>query len=194
MFLRTYSERLGVTILFVVSLSGCFVSSPYHGQVFANRTAPIPFQVWSDNPGYMYVECHKALQGELYQQNGDASWLRIQNPGFLDTTTPSFDSKGNRAQSMPGNIVLLDECWHRSGSATGPRYQSAVRLIQTVGYSSANGPRNRISYVFDKPGLGCALRAIGLSGLWSGFLGAGCYVTYDDSSVPLPYLIVESQS
>jgi len=183
MFLRNYSFRFGVAILFIVSLSGCFVSSPYHGQVFTSRTDPIPFQIWSERYSGMYVECHKALRGEPFQQNGDSSWRRVPVNGHpLESIGPLRDSKGNRINSFSNNLFLQDECWQRSGSGTSRRYQSAVRVVQF----------DRISLVFDKPGLACAFRAIGITGLWDGFLNEGCFVTHDDSSSPLPFLIVES--
>jgi len=181
-------------VLLTTVLNGCYVSSPYHGQVFSSRTELIPVQIWSPrtNGGFRTrIECHRATQGGLHEPLGEYTWQQI-NSYRLELSLPLLDSGGNLAYASSTDISLPDRCWHREYVSGIPTSRTALRFKERVGFDSRGAPQYRLAAVFDKLGLACAGQAIGETGLWSGFLNRDCYPTFENSSQALTFLIIET--
>lgn len=192
-----YHMKLGgkgvAIVLLATVLNGCFVSSPYHGQVFSSRADSIPVQVWSNasTGSNMRIECHRAIEGALHEPMGEYTWQQI-NSYHLWTSLASLDSNGNLAHGFSGNVSLPSRCWHREYTSGVPRSRTALRFTERIGFDVRGNPKYRVAAVFDKLGLACAGQAIGTSGLWSGYLNENCYPTFENSNQALPFLIIET--
>lgn len=171
--------RLSGGVALASLLSGCLLSSPYWGQKIDGHTNKVPIQSFVTSNGTPVVfECSKAYHGGLYPAFGPEQWYHVAtvNP----TIPPSVDPKSVKIYSASYHNSLPAVCW-RQDPANGTWY-TAVRSKQG---SSKH-------YVFNKTGLACLGKEIGLATTWLGWLGKGCHLTYSGSSTAIPYVRIYS--
>lgn len=177
--------RSSVIAAATLSLSGCFLSSPYWNQAFDSHTDKIPMQAWATDKNFtVKFQCAQAGHGGLYPFGGTPTWHLVANVAVADTAI--FDPSGAMVYTAGLSKTLPSACW-RQDPANGIWY-AAVR----ASHPTSDGPY--FYYTVDKAGLECAGRENGKAASWYGWYAQTCYKTYSNSSTHVPYVIIRADS
>ena len=123
--------KAGVLSLVVFSLTGCYLTSPYWGQSFDDRTGSIDFQAWTtDNSKAVSFQCAKATHYGLY--GSSPVWTAFASvspagPGSFDTN-PNSDGHNMRVYSVARRTAVPSSCWHYDG--VYDKWVTAIRAKQ----------------------------------------------------------------
>ncbi|BFM05405.1 hypothetical protein [Halioxenophilus aromaticivorans] len=175
--------RLTAVAGLMVSLTGCYLTSPIWGENFDERGDTIRFQSWTtDKNKSVAIQCAKATHYGLYTGGGDPEWNVVTN--ITPTSRPSYDSTtaGVNLYSAGKTAVVPESCWHYDGVYN--KWVTAIRAQQ-----GSYAPRG-----FDAAGLECLGREVGKARSWFGFLNKGCVLTYSNSSNTIPYTRITADS
>ncbi len=179
---RTGLRRTLAAATCVPLLSGCLLTSPYWNQVFDNHTDSVPMQAWTTiQGGTVKFECAQAGHGGLYPF-GAPVWQTVANVSAANS--PSYDPSGAAVYSAGISQPLPAACWRQDPANS--QWYAAVRA------SHQNNGNTTTYYTLDKVGLACMGEENGKAESWFGWLSAGCYLTYSNSSTPLPYVIIRA--
>lgn len=162
-------EKMGIKryVALLVGFTGC-LTSPFYGQVFQDRSNPVPFQLWTlDKTKEVTVECAPAsAHGGPYDGEGAYQLLHTFSP----SQQPSYDPQGNEIYSAGVKLSLPNSCWRYYSYPDGTNYITVVRVRQ--------GGSDSGLFTFDQAGLECLGGWIGKAGQWFGWLGKGCEKRY----------------
>lgn len=185
---RIPTLRAALVAAISVPLTACVLDSPYFGQTFASTTTAIPIQAWTgDNNRTVRIECSKAYHAGIYPWGGPEVWLPVAD--LTPSAVPSYDPNGGVTYSAGIKQALPAACWYADNAYTPPKYMTALRATQL----NANG--STVTFrVFDAGGLECKGREVGKSRSWTGWVNAGCALTYSNSTTLLPWVRISSNT
>lgn len=176
--------RICCALLLAVSLGGCLLINPYHGQVLSTRTQSLPFQAWTASTGgSMLVECMPTNRfGPETSPHG--SWTQIDTVPI--STSASRDLSGGLMYSASKTISLPQSCWYLNSS--NGWYYSSLRVIQTNYF---NSPRYEY-FTVDRAGVECTGSSVGEKGVWTAWSEDGCNRKYTNGN-PVRWITMRTQ-
>lgn len=178
-FVPTVSRWLAVGGAALV-LTGCLITSPYHGQKFESRNASIPFSVQLPAAGTNAVElqCGKAsAHGGLLSGESYTTFATLTR-----SNTPTYAPDGTAAYVASGQHSIPQDCWRYYNYPDQYDYITAVRV--KVGSQTTFN-------VFDKAGLACLGEAVGTAASFSAW--SGCEKRYSNTNGQIHNLFLKAR-
>ncbi|MEN8131907.1 MAG: hypothetical protein ABFS45_17345 [Pseudomonadota bacterium] len=173
-----------------LTLNGCLLTSPYWNQVFANHTAKVPIQAFTQNKSkQVKFECAKANHGGLYPPDAPAKWVLVEKVSPQGQAL--LDPRGQKVYGASTSTTLPAECWRHDGLTD--QWYAAIRATQVSGEGDSVGSLVKFK-TFNKIGLECLGRENGKNTSWGGWIGKGCTKTYSNSNSNIPYVIFRAEA
>jgi len=179
----------GMLAVGTLSLTGCLLISPNHGQVLSSRTADVPFQAWTAKTGgALNVECMPTNRyGPDISSHG--SWSQFATLPVSDDA--SRDLSGGRMYSASDTLSLPESCWYRNRS--NGWYYTSVRVIQSDYLSEASYEFYNAVKTETRDDPECIGREVGRTGSWTAWASTSCYHRYTSGS-PVKWLVMRTQN